>query len=198
MAFRWYVVRTEPRAEYLAAGGLERDGFEIYLPRVISPQLRLGHSDTPLFPGYLFVRCDPEGEGWPSLRLGHRVSGWVSFGGIVPSIPDELVADLMVRVDAINATKGLWRRFRPGEQVRVVSKALEGLAQVVEEAKSPQARALVMLQFMGRLVQTRVPWADLQPVQDQPREKLRAPRRTRGGGRWIRGYGPGTVSSGLA
>jgi transcriptional antiterminator RfaH len=198
MAFRWYVLRTEPRAEYMAAGELGRDGFEIFFPRVLSPQPRLGHADTPLFPGYLFLRCDSEGEGWPSLRLGHRVSGWVSFGGIVPSIPDELVAELMGRVDSINATNGLWRRFRPGERVRVVSKTLESLAQVVEEAKSPHARALVLLQFMGRVVEARVPWADLQPVQDQPLEKLRVPRRTRGGGRWVRGYGPNAVSSGLA
>ena len=59
-------------------------------------------------------------------------------------------------------------------------------------------RDLHMQEFMGRLIQAQVPWSDLQPVQDRPPEKARIPRRTRGQGRWVRGFGPGSLSGGQA
>ena len=198
MTAKWYVLRTEPRAEYQSASELGRDGFEIFFPTVKSPQARLGHKDTPLFPGYIFLRCDSETTGWPSFRPAHRVAEWVRFDGVIPTVPDDVIADLAQRVAALNASTGLWRRFRRGERVRVVLGDLESLGEVLEEAKTPQARALVLLQFMGRLVQAQVPWSDLQPVQDRPPEKVRIPRRTRGGGRWVRGFGPGSLSRGQA
>jgi hypothetical protein len=105
------------------------------------------------------------------------------------------MAGLMERWETINRQGGVLRRFPPGEKVRIVSGNLQGLAQVVEEAKSPQARAKVLLQFMGRLVQAEVPWESLRPLGDQPAERTRIPRRTRGGGRWIRGFGPGVLTS---
>ena len=198
MARSWYVLRVEPRAEYLAAAELGRDQFEIFFPRVNSPHHRIGRPDTPLFPGYLFLRCDPQAGGWPTFRLAHRVAGWVSFGGVIPPIPDDVMIQLARRVAEINEAKGLWRRFRQGETVQVVSNSIQGLAQVVEEAKSPQARAKVLLEFMGRMVQAQVPWGHLRAIEDNPREPQRVPRRTRGGGRWIRGYGPSAAGRDLA
>lgn len=189
MALKWRVIRTEPRAEYLAAGELGREGFEVFFPRVIVAHPRLGHTDTPLFPGYLFLRCDPDADGWPVFRPAHRVLGWVRFGGEVPSLPEEFVGDLNRRLESANGGEGLWRRFRPGEVVRVVSDSIEGFAQVVEEAKSPRARAKVLLEFMGRLVQAQVPWDSLRPVANESYGTYRQLRRTRGKGRWIRGFG---------
>ena len=134
----WYVLLTEPRAEYLAAAELSRDGFEIFFPRVKAAHHRAGHTDEPLFPGYLFLHHDIDSDGWPSFRIAHHVVGWVSFGGVIPSIPDQTITELACRVEAINTSHGLWQRFRPGEMVRVVSGNLDGLAEVVEEAKSPR------------------------------------------------------------
>jgi len=194
MARRWYIVRTKPRAEYLAAEELGRDGFEIFSPRVKNPS-PISHADTPLFPGYLFLRCDLEGERISSIRQAHHVAGWVSFGGEIPSIPDEVVRALMERAEAINREGGLWRRYRPGEKVRIISNNIDSLAEVIEEVKSPQARVKVLLNFMGRLVSAQVPWEHLQPTESASGEKHRLPRRTRGRGRWVQGFGPGKMST---
>ena len=189
MARRWYVTRTEPRAEFLASSQLLRDGYEIFFPRIKDPYPRVGHTDGPLFPGYIFLRCDPEAEGWPSFRPGHRIAGWVSFGGEVPWLPDEVVAQLKAQSEMINVQGGLWQRFQRGETVVVVTSSMEQLAEVVEEAKSPQARTKVLLEFMGRLVQAQIPWQNLRSLDDSYRDRHRPPRRTRGQGRWIRGFG---------
>lgn len=196
MALRWYVVRTEPRGEYLAAGELCRDGFEVLFPRAKTPHPRSGHGDVPLFPGYLFLGCDANSEGMPSLARAVHVLGWVSFGGVVPSLPDEFVEELGRRLEAINREGGLWRRFRRGEKVCVVSGSLQNLAEVVEEAKSPRARVRVLMEFMGRVVSARVPWENLRSIEGESAESYRIPRRTRGRGRWIRGFGSRALATG--
>lgn len=189
MALRWYVVRTEPRGEYLAADELRRDGFEVLFPRAKAPHPRTGHGDVPLFPGYLFLRCNANGEMMPSLARAAHVLGWVRFGGVVPALPDEFVEGLGRRLEAINREGGLWRRFRRGEKVRVVSGSLQNLAEVVEAAKSPRARVRVLMEFMGRVVSAHVPWENLRSIEGELAESYRVPRRTRGRGRWIRGFG---------
>ena len=195
MALRWYVARTEPRAEFLAAKELNRDGYEVFSPRVRAYRPLVELREAPLFPGYLFLRCDPESDGWPVFRPGHRVLGWVSFGNQVPSIPDQVVQELVERLNGIDTAGGLWRRFSPGELVQVLSGTLDSFAQVVEAPKSPEGRAKVLMEFMGRLVQAQVPWQNLRPVENSEMEKQRLPRRTRGKGRWIATFGPHAVAS---
>jgi len=195
MSHAWFIIRTEPRAEYAAAQQLTRDGLEVFLPRVRSPLPRFGHADTPLFPGYLFLRSGTGPGEWPTFRAAHRVVGWVRFDDFIPSIPDEEIADLRLRIDAINGSDGLWTKFKPGDTVRVVSGGFEGLAQVMEEPKSPQGRAKVLLHFMGRLVQAQVPWANMWATQSLPSVAPKAPRRTRGKKRWIKGAAAPATSS---
>ena len=87
----WYAVRTKAQSEYLAAQVLGGQGFEVFLPLVGSPKPRAGREDTPLFPGYLFLRYDVEHQDWPSLTVLPGILGWVRFNGVVPAVPDEIV-----------------------------------------------------------------------------------------------------------
>jgi transcriptional antiterminator RfaH len=196
---QWFVIRTKPRSESAAADELQDAGFEVFFPRVKTTRPRIGSIYTPLFPGYLLLRCAMQGEQRPSLDFSSHTASWVSFGGVVPSVPDRVVAEVAERVSQINNDDGgLWRRFKPGERVRVVSNSVESLAEVVDAPKSPHARVKVLMQFMGRLVSAQVPWGDISPVEGEsspPVSQLgsqldtqRPPRRTRGKGRWIRGF----------
>jgi len=190
----WYVVRTAPRGEYLAAEELRRGGFEVILPEAKTPDHSEQSGYTLLFPGYLFVRCEADAATLPHLTRSTYVFGWLNFGGDVVPLPSQFVEQLVDRLDSMNREDGLWRRFRPGNKVRVISCGLQNLAEVLEEARSPRARVSVLMEFMGRLVSARVPWKDLQPTDgtDIPynfrADKRR--RRTRGKGRWIAGSAP--------
>jgi transcriptional antiterminator RfaH len=190
----WYVIRTKPKAEYIAAAELESDGFEVFLPLLKTPTPRPGHLDAPVFPGYLFLQWGAE-DGWPAFLPRHRVVGFVRFEEVVPSVPDAVVAELSQRLELLNQAGGSWRRFSPGEKVRFNSRGMDNLiAEVLEGSNSPERRVKVLVRFMGRLVSTEVPWKELLPIEDDHDGRPRPPRRTRGGGRWIRGFGPHAVA----
>ena len=198
MGFRWYVVRTKPRAESMAATELERGGLEVFSPLVKKPHPYVGPGLVPLFPGYIFIRIDPETQVWPSFRSGTYVLGLVNFRGELPSLPDEEIADLKQRCSQLNIEGGIWTRYQRGDRVRIVSPSIQSLAEVVEDGNTPQSRVKVLLHFMDRLVPADVHRENLQPLHSQPlhsvdgstENKRHAPRRTRGKGRWLQGFGP--------
>ena len=188
MGKKWFVSRTEPRSEYVSAAELEKDGYEIFFPRVTAVKPSQGQDDTPLFPGYLFVHLGPEQSEWPTFRPGHRILGWLNFEGEIPWVPDSVISELKERTEGINSTGGLWTQFQTGETVEVVSPGLNGLAEVLEKPKSPQGRATVLIEFMGRMVKAQVPWENLKSASAPRSGRNRpgighAPRRTRGKGR---------------
>jgi len=196
MGSRWYVVRTKPRAEPLAASELERDGIGVFSPMVKKPDVHAGPGLAPLFPGYIFLRWEPETEGWPYIRSAQHVLGLVNFNGEMPWLPDEAIAELKERCDRLNQQGGIWRRYQSGDRVRVVSSSMQSLAQVVEDGKSPNSRVKVLLEFLDRMVPAQVPRENLQPVEESSESTIHAPRRTRGRGRWLQGFGPGALATG--
>jgi transcriptional antiterminator RfaH len=201
MALLWYAALTKPRAEYAAQERLRGAGIEVFLPCAKTPHPRFGHSDTPLFPGYLFLRYNLEEGGLQQLRKLPQLVGMVAFDGVAAVVPDRVMADLAQRVESLNTFGGVWTRYRTGETVRVSLGPLESLAEVVTEAQSPQARVRVLLEFLGRRVEAEVPWHHVQPVGFgvlNGGRNARPHRRTRGRGRWIRGHGPRTDAGPLA
>ena len=108
---------------------------------------------------------------------------------MVPPLPEEFIDALHRRLASIDNEGGLWRRFHRGEKVRIVAGNLQELAEVLEEPKSPQARVRVLMEFMGRLVPAQVPWEYLRPAEEEHLSNKRSPRRTKGKGRWIQGFG---------
>ena len=119
MSYRWYVARTYPRAEMLATKELELEGIEVYCPQVVSQVPGSKGVRSPLFPGYLFLHCDFESEAWPVFRPGQRILGWLRLDGAIPALADEVISELKNRVESLDQEGGIWRRYRPGELVRV-------------------------------------------------------------------------------
>lgn len=187
MSFQWYLARTKPLCEYKACVALERNGYELFSPLVRTPWRRFGRQDVPLFPGYLFVRRDRNALCLAPLNRIEGMIGWVQFDGIAPEVPNEVILELTDRLKLIDRQGGSWKRFQPGDRVRVNSGWIDALGEVLEEPVSPDSRIRVLLEFMGGLVRAHVPCRDLQSVD---KTLVRSPRRTRGKGRWVNGYGP--------
>ena len=192
MALKWYTVHARPLNEYSAMRDLEAKGLEVLLPCARTPHPRPGYADAPLFPGYLFVHHDLENRGSSLITRIPSVAGLVSFGGVVPAVPDEIMAELVRRVEAINLSGGVWTRFCKGDLVRVLMGPSESLGEVLEEARTTRTPVRVLLEFLGHTVEAQVPRENLEPVGNHRRFEVvqqKPPRRTRGRGRWVQGYG---------
>ena len=110
--------------------------------------------------------------------------------GTIPTVPDEIIDALKEQLDVIGQEGGLWKQYEAGEMVEVISGNVQSMARVVEAPKSPQAKVKVLMEFMGRLVPAHVPWENLRQSNQTEIRAARRERRTRGGGRWVRGAGP--------
>ena len=183
IAPRWYVVRTKPRSETLAALELNRQDVEIF-----SPLINNGQTPTPLFPGYIFMRSDDENQDWPSFRNSQNILGLLNFDGDAPWLPEQVIEELKSRCEGLNEVGGIWRTYQPGDWVQVVNSTLQGMAQVIEDGKSSNSPVRVLLHLFERLVPVQVSRQNLQPLENAPKKNF-APRRTRGSRRWIRGFG---------
>ena len=96
-SFAWYCARTKPKHEHIVAAGLKRNlGLEVFHPRLrMERPTKRGvvRVVEPLFPCYVFVRCNI-GDSLDSVRYVNGVSSLVHFGLRIPIVPDHVVEEL--------------------------------------------------------------------------------------------------------
>lgn len=96
MNSRWTVVATPRGKEKYAQVNLERQGFAVYCPMV---RKRVKHARSvsevlrPMFPGYLFVQIDQEGNSWRPILSTAGVRALLRSGNR-PVSADKLVSAL--------------------------------------------------------------------------------------------------------
>jgi transcriptional antiterminator RfaH len=148
----WYLIRSKPRQEPIAQMHLERQGFCVFLPRVLQhARIRGRWIDRvePLFPRYLFVE-DATGRSLGPVRSTIGVADIVRFGADYARVPAEIVRRL---ADRANPETGLHELrkplFTPGTRVRVAEgpfKGIEGIFECHEGAE----RVMILLDVLGR------------------------------------------------
>ena len=99
---RWYLVHTKPLSEAIAQANLERQGYQVYLPRLA--QSVLGRHPrreriTPLFPRYLFLRLREGSQPLGPVRSSVGVRGVVRFGFRYAVVADDVICRLQARAD---------------------------------------------------------------------------------------------------
>jgi transcription antitermination factor NusG len=119
----------------------------------------------------------------------------VKYDNAVPCLPNADIEAIKGLLETIKKQGSAVQTFSTGEHVQVVSGPLQGFGEVIDGGKSPQARAKILLQFMGRMLHVQVPWKNLLPVEEHQFEDQRRFRRTRGKGRWVNGSKPVSNSS---
>lgn len=158
---RWYLIHTKPLSEATAQTNLERQGYEVYFPRLEHPvrrkhgwQSRIG----PLFPRYLFLRVEPDRQTLSPVRSTTGVASVVRFGAELAIIPDRVVCDLRSRADP---QSGLHRlngamRFVRGSAVTIVASAFDGLEGIFERTAGSD-RVVILLTLLGHTTPVQVP-----------------------------------------
>lgn len=125
---RWCVGHTLARKELMAAENLERQGFEVFLPFVMSTRRharKVEYVKAPLFPRYLFLRIDPARQRWRSVNGTKGVAYLLTNNEAPCPVPPRLVEDLRASVGADGCVASA-PRWRPGDQVRIRSGFFSG------------------------------------------------------------------------
>jgi transcriptional antiterminator RfaH len=148
----WYTARTKPKHEHIAAANLRRNlGLEVFSPRLRLERLtRRGvvRVAEPLFPCYIFVRCVVE-ERINEIQHTTGVNRLVHFGGKIPEVPDQIIAELQ---DCFSAEETLTveSRLAPGDEVTVAGGAFAGMGAYVLKDLPAKKRVQILLEILGR------------------------------------------------
>jgi transcriptional antiterminator RfaH len=149
-ASEWYLVRTKPGKERWV-----RDQLSSLLPEVFLPFLRarvprcgkLGWSVVPLFPCYVFARCDLRGS-YFDIKDSTGVAGLVSAGSEPLTVASEIVESIRERtVEGVVEIPE--RPFVPGERVMVTEGPFYGIEAVFERYLSGEQRVAILMNAAG-------------------------------------------------
>ncbi len=160
MSSQWFAVQSKPRQETTAKVQLERQGYTAYLPMITVRKRKRAAwtaSIEPLFPRYLFVHANINEQSLAPIRSTTGVSGLVRFGTILRPVPDAVVHYLQQAEAAQGSLSGeeSWP-FQVGDKVAVLEGPFAGLTAVFEGAQ-PQARAMILIELLGRKNAVEVP-----------------------------------------
>ena len=156
----WYVARTKTRSETRAGAGLQRQGFEVYLPQYGRQRRHARRTDVaraPLFPGYLFLHMDLSSGRWHSVNSTVGVHSLLCHGRIPAAVPEGVVEELRAREtrDGLVPLSSL-RVLEQGERLQIVNGPLNDRVGVYEKMTGGE-RVVLLLQLLGRAVRVVVP-----------------------------------------
>lgn len=112
MVDRWYVVRTKPNKELLAAVTIAAAGFHAFVPVTLVERSHAGKRERvsrPLFPRYLFVQFDREAQRFGQLNYCRGVSnrGLMCDADDLPIfVPDPIIDSIRERERQMKAKAG--------------------------------------------------------------------------------------------
>ena len=161
----WYAVQTRSRFERKAATDIAERGVEVYLPLVSQVHQwsdRLKRVESPLFPGYLFVRIPNTPQFRLSVLRGPGVVRFLGCDGSIQAVPD-------IEVDSVRQLLLSSRPFLPhpfvreGTRVRVRGGALRGVEGIFVRVRN-EARVVISVELFSQAVATEVDAANLEVI----------------------------------
>lgn len=149
----WYCAKTKPKHDHIAAANLRKNlGVEVFSPRLRSEQTTIRgvikNVTEPVFPGYVFVRCAIE-QHLDQIRCTSGLSGILSFGGRIPTVPEDVVEDLRTCFGA-EEVLDFRKDPSPGDGVTLAGSAFLGMQAVVLRSWPARRRVQVLLEILGR------------------------------------------------
>ena len=155
----WFCLKAQPKREHLAAAGLRREmGIACFSPRLRFRKMTQRGSVwfvEAMFPAYLFAHFVYADQ---HRRILHSPSirGIVQFGEQVATVAAEAIASMqqytgeeeIVTVDP---------EIEVGQTVQIAEGPFQGLHALVTRILPAKERIRVLLEFLGRSVETELP-----------------------------------------
>lgn len=158
---RWHVLRTRSRQEKALGSTLTSAGFEVFLPLV--SQVRIyGHrkrkTDSPLFPGYVFL--------WGPLEAAYFAMESGRIAQIIRVADQQRLDHELKQIRlalAGDAQLDPYPYLRVGHRVRVTQGPFRGIEGIVDERRSPD-RLILVIDALGRATCMEIDASILAPI----------------------------------
>jgi transcriptional antiterminator RfaH len=167
---RWYLIHTKPTREVIAEINLQRQGYQVYYPRLLRPTRIRGRwvdRVTSLFPRYLFLGVAVGHQAMGPVRSTVGVANVVRFGSDYTVVPHSVVENLRGRADPATGLHCLhgYTVFEPGSNIRIVAGVFDGLEGVFQR-ESGDERVVLLLGLLGCDTVVQLPAAFVSPQLD--------------------------------
>lgn len=173
----WYCLKALPKKEHLAATMLLREArIEAFAPRIrYTKKTSRGKVRfvEALFPGYVFARTALR-DSYRHVMAIHGIRGVVSYGAIVPSIPDGFVDEIRSRLTKNGEPiEDKEPGLQAGKEVTVMEGPFISWHGIITGVVPARNRVKVLLELLGRQLQVELP-ADslLTDRSETPHERL--------------------------
>jgi transcription antitermination factor NusG len=162
----WFCLRTQPKHEHLAATALRR---QLQIP-CFSPRLRFRKATRrgavwfveAMFPGYLFAEFIYS-EQHRRVEYSPGIQGVVHFGDYIATIDSITVAALQEQAGEEEIVT-IDPDIKVGQSVRIAEGPFQGLEALVTHLLPAKERIRVLLDFLGRSLETEVPVPKVLPL----------------------------------
>lgn len=169
--FFWFALQVRTRHESGVAGFLEGKGYEFFLPQYTCRKRwsdRVKKVETPLFPGYLFCRFDPE-DRLPILKT----PGVIQIAGY-NRLPVPIEVSEIQAIQALVAS-GLpsqpWPFLAVGDRVRIETGPLRGYEGLLVEFKGNH-RLVLSISLLHRSVAVEIDSASVESLRSSSKARL--------------------------
>lgn len=151
----WYALQHKPSQGDRALSHLQNQDIACFYPKISVEKIKAGKRTKklePLFPGYLFVNLEQTDPMWAKLRSTRGVLRIVGFANKPAAISDEVIQHIKESLDSVAELGGI----KPGQEVQLNDGPFEGI-NAVFQAYDGEERAIVMINFMQKQQEVRVP-----------------------------------------
>ncbi|MEQ5789326.1 hypothetical protein J3454_15650 [Erythrobacter sp. NFXS35] len=158
----WFLAQVKPNSDLIAKRNLARQGFATFQPmekRTIASGGKFREQIRPFFSGYLFVSYPETSAPWSLVNSTYGVSRLVRFGAKLAPVPRGVMTQLRAACDTDDII-ALTDNFVAGATVEIMAGSFTGLIGEIGQL-SPDRRAMVLLDFMGKQTKVSVPTSHL-------------------------------------
>jgi len=147
----WYLIMSKPKQDEVACLNLSAQNYKVYRPLCRVTKKRRNKPVEvieSLFPGYVFIQLDDQGQNWSPIRSTKGVLKLVHFGA-QPARVDQTLIDALKHQEQQRLDAPLEPTFNKGDRLRIEQGPLFGLEGVFDHYDS-QSRIIMLLNLLGQ------------------------------------------------
>ena len=163
----WYLIHSKPREEELAKEHLERQSYQVYLPKIFGRKRQSGRTIRviqPMFPRYLFINLSDETDDWGPIRSTIGVSTLVRFGMEPAKVPENLIIKLKESENTSGYHELPEKTLSIGDEVIIAEGPFEGYVATLF-SKNSDERVVVLLKIAENYLKLQLKQSLIEPLQ---------------------------------